>query len=184
MFRVYKKIAVIGTCGAGKSVFAKALANILDCSHIELDALYWSPGWQKVPDDMFRNRVLHEVSADSWILDGNYGLVRNLIWSRAELIIWLDYSFGLIMRRLLMRTLIGIFRQTVRCNGNRENWQKQFFQKDSILWWMISTYARRRREYQALWMSKEFSHAKFIRFSQPREAESWLTELAKTRHSV
>ncbi|MDW1988695.1 AAA family ATPase, partial [Vibrio sp. 811] len=36
-----KRINVIGSSGSGKSTFAKALAQKLDVTHIEMDKLFW-----------------------------------------------------------------------------------------------------------------------------------------------
>ncbi|MFN8462587.1 MAG: hypothetical protein U0X93_12570 [Anaerolineales bacterium] len=35
---------------------------------------------------------------------GNYHVVRDLIWTKAEAIIWLDYPFLLVLRQLTRRT--------------------------------------------------------------------------------
>ncbi|HCU2021331.1 TPA: AAA family ATPase [Pseudomonas aeruginosa] len=39
------RVVVVGTSGAGKSTFSAALAARLGCTHVELDRLYWGPGW-------------------------------------------------------------------------------------------------------------------------------------------
>ncbi|WP_436796679.1 AAA family ATPase, partial [Escherichia coli] len=46
-------VVVVGTSGAGKSTFSAALAARLGCTHVELDRLYWGPGWQAVPHERF-----------------------------------------------------------------------------------------------------------------------------------
>ena len=95
-----KKIAVVGTCGAGKTAFAKSLSRLRDLPYIELDSLYWAENWTKVPDEIFCDRVLKLVQEEAWVADGNYAIVRDLIWSHADAIIWLDYSFNVVMARL------------------------------------------------------------------------------------
>ena len=37
----YKKIAVIGCCGAGKSVFSRKLASVTGLPLYHLDIMYW-----------------------------------------------------------------------------------------------------------------------------------------------
>lgn len=83
----YKRIAVIGTAGAGKSKFAKILAERLDIPHIELDALYWEPDW--TPADLvdFRDRVASATDSAGWIADGNYRTSRDVVWGRAEALV-------------------------------------------------------------------------------------------------
>ncbi|MGL4882562.1 MAG: hypothetical protein ACRC8K_16095 [Waterburya sp.] len=43
----YKRIAIIGCCGAGKSTLAKSLGEKLNLPVIHLDTYYWQPGWQE-----------------------------------------------------------------------------------------------------------------------------------------
>ncbi len=176
---ILRRIAVVGTSGAGKTSFAKCVSQLLNIPHIELDELHWAANWVEVPDAIFRERVSKAIAADAWVTDGNYQAVRDLVWSRVDAVIWLDYSFHLVMSRLFFRTMERIINKTEIWHGNRETWHKQFLEKDSILWWGISTYARRRKEYSILSKSREFEHIKFIRFAEPKEAEAWLLQLKK-----
>ncbi len=43
--RFGRRIAVVGTSGAGKTTFSARLAVLLDCPHIELDAFQHRPNW-------------------------------------------------------------------------------------------------------------------------------------------
>src|SRR5208282_1090204 len=96
------RIVVVGTSGAGKTTLAKAIAARLAIPHIELDALEWGPGWTPLsavdPDALVR-RVDAATAADAWVMDGNYGLVRDLTWQRATHLVWLDYHRPVIMMR-------------------------------------------------------------------------------------
>jgi ABC-type iron transport system FetAB ATPase subunit len=53
----YQRIVVIGVTGCGKSYLAEKLARKLDLGFIELDALYWKPGWVDSDDEEFRQKV-------------------------------------------------------------------------------------------------------------------------------
>ena len=45
------------------------------------------------------------MSGDAWVVDGSYRRVHDLIWPRAETIVWLDYPFLTNLVRLARRTL-------------------------------------------------------------------------------
>ncbi|MFN8405143.1 MAG: hypothetical protein U0V48_16565 [Anaerolineales bacterium] len=53
---------------------------------------------------MFRERVRAATQAERWIVAGNYSVVRDLVWTRAEAVIWLDYPFLLVLNQLTRRT--------------------------------------------------------------------------------
>ena len=89
-----RRVAVVGTSCAGKTTFAAALAAQLQVPHIELDALHWRAGWVPAPGEVFRQAVATAVAAERWVSDGNYGVVRDLVWGRATAVVWLDYPFA------------------------------------------------------------------------------------------
>ncbi len=94
-----ERVIIVGTSCCGKTTFSRRLAEILKQPHIELDALYWGPNWVAKPADEFRRLVENAVSRDRWVVDGNYGLVRDVIWPKATLVIWLNYDFIVVFRR-------------------------------------------------------------------------------------
>lgn len=51
---------------------------------------------------------------------GNYGRVRDLLWPRADTIVWLDYAFPLVLGRLTARTVRRAVTGEILWNGNRE----------------------------------------------------------------
>jgi adenylate kinase family enzyme len=175
---VNNRIAIIGTSGAGKTSFSRELSSSLGIPHIELDEYYWSESWVKVPGEQFRSSVNALTAEKSWIMDGNYGVVRDVIWSRADTIVWLDYSFSLTMKRLFIRSILRLICRTRIWHGNMETFGR-LFSRDSIIWWGISTYSRRRREFAQLWKSKELQDTELLRFNDPEQATSWLRQLQK-----
>jgi adenylate kinase family enzyme len=177
--QVLQRIAVVGTCGAGKTRLAASIGSILKIRHFELDNLHWTKDWMPVDDESFCNRV-HEICAqETWITDGNYGKVRDRVFARVQTVVWLDYPFWVIFSRLLWRTLLSTLTQEELVHGNKENWQQTFFSRKSILWWAIKTHGRRRREYDHLSRSQKYAHIQFLRFRDPRQTEVWLTAMMR-----
>lgn len=172
-----QRIAIVGTTGSGKTTLAQAVAHRLQIPHIELDALYWEPHWTPAPDDEFRSRVATAISPDRWVTDGNYSKVRELVWKRADTIVFLDYPFWLVLRRLLGRTVRRSLQKEPLWSGNRESLRQSFFSSDSILLWLFRTYARNRRKYPALLQQPEYQHLAVVHLRSPQDTELWLTKL-------
>lgn len=149
------RVAVIGTSGAGKTTFARRLAQITGGLHIELDAIHWQPNWVELPQEELRERVSRAATQERWVIDGNYSKVRDLIWRRATHIVWLNYPFLTVFTRVLYRTVRRLIIREVLFAGNRESFRSTFLSRDSILRWMLTTYGRNRRQYRALFDQRE-----------------------------
>jgi adenylate kinase family enzyme len=169
-----ERVAVIGLTGTGKTTFAAALAHKLGVPHVELDALHWEPNWVMAELDVFRARVERAVAGDRWVVDGNYSKVRDLVWSRADTVVWLDYSFALTFARLLRRTLARVISGEELWNGNRERFAEQFLSRESLFLWAIQTYPRYRVTFPRLLASEAYRHLQVVRFQTPRAADHWL----------
>lgn len=177
-----QRVVVVGTSGSGKTTFAATLARHLDVPHIELDALHWEPSWTEATPEVFRKRVANAVAAERWVLDGNYSVARDIVWARADTIIWLDYALPVIMTRLVRRTARRVFLGELCCNGNRETLQGTL-SRDSILLWALTTYRRRRLQYPELLARPQFAHLRVFHFQSPRKADVWLHQCRKN-HDV
>jgi adenylate kinase family enzyme len=175
-----RRVAVVGASCSGKTTFAAALAARLQAPHIELDALHWRPNWVEAPRDEFRAAVVAATSADCWVSDGNYSVVRDLVWARATALIWLDYPFVTVLRRALYRTVGRALLREELFSGNRESLRKAFLSRDSILWWVVTTWGPRRREYRELFEQQAFAHLDVVALGNPREADDFL--LQHVRH--
>ncbi len=171
------RIVVVGSIGSGKTTLAHDISEHLGAPHVELDALHWEPNWVEAPNEVFRKRVANALRGNSWVVDGNYHQVRDIVWSRADTVVWLDYSFPVIMSRLTRRTFQRSVTKEELWNGNTERLWVQLFTPDSVFWWAIKTHRRRRREYPALLQQHEYSHLQVLRFKSPRETEKWLSTL-------
>lgn len=172
-----QRIAVVGTTGSGKTTLARAVATRLGVPHVELDALHWGPNWAEAETPAFRRDVEQALAGDRWVVDGNYAAVRDIVWSRADTILWLDYSVGTVLSRLLARTVRRSLGSETLWNGNRERFWVQFASRDSIIVWMFETHWKRRKAYPALLAAPEHAHLRSLRFSSPREAQAWLEAL-------
>ena len=173
----YRRVIVRGTSGAGKTTFSRAVGEKLKIEVTEIDSYQHLPGWTERPHEELCELMAEVVEKDSWVIDGNYQKVMGPHQHKADLIVWLDYSFLTVFGRLFYRTMRRMITREELWSGNRETFFKQFFTRDSILWWMITTHKRRRD--QCAEQEREFadSDVEFVRFRKPRDAESWLRNL-------
>lgn len=178
---LHQRIVVVGATGCGKSTLAERLARQLGLDFIELDALYWKPGWVGAGEAEFRARVDAATQAPGWVLAGNYGVCRDIVWPRAEAVIWLDYPFFLILVRLVRRTWRRWRRQELLWGTNVEPLWVHFklWSKDSLVNWLFQTYWRRKRTYPLFLAQPEHAHLRVYRFSHPRQTEAWLRALGQ-----
>jgi len=167
---VGRKIAVIGTTGSGKTMFARRLAEHHQVPHVELDALHWGPGWTEPKVDEFRARVEAALTDPGWVVDGHYGgKLGDLVLRQADLVVWLDPPLRTILRRLWVRTLKRIRKRDELWGGNRETWRGAFLSKNSLFAWALKTHFRRRRT-----LPPTLAGLNAVRLRSPREAKAWL----------
>jgi adenylate kinase family enzyme len=168
-----RRINVVGTTGSGKTTTARRLAERLEIPHVEMDALNWGPNWAPADRDTLRERVAQALVGEAWVVDGNYSSVRDIVWGRADTIVWLDFSLLVTMTQLTRRTVRRVATKEELWGGNRERWTN-FCTRDSILWWGLTTYRRRRREYPMLLAQPEYAHLAVVHLRSPRKARKWL----------
>ena len=169
---------VVGTSGSGKSTFAQALAAAVGCPHVELDAHYWGPGWQPVPTARFAQAVDEATRGERWVVDGNYSAVRELLWSRATHVVWLNYGRATVFARVFRRTLHRALSRAPLWHGNRESLRKSFLSKDSILLWSLTTFDKNRDRYAALRAGGSFARLQWVEITAPSQAPGWIDRLA------
>jgi len=85
-----RKVLVIGSSGAGKSVFSRQLAERTGLPLIHLDALYWKPGWVKTPRDEWVQTVDELLARDRWLIDGNYANTLDRRLAACDTVVFLD----------------------------------------------------------------------------------------------
>jgi adenylate kinase family enzyme len=174
-----RRISVVGISGAGKSTVARQLAAALGIPHLELDGVFHQAGWQPLPRAEFRAAVAEVTAGDAWVIDGNYSSsVQDLIWSRADTVVWLDPSRARVMRQLVPRTLGRMVRRTELWNGNRESWTGLFRRdpEESILRWAWTRHALTRERYRRDQADPAHSHLRFVRLATPAQVGAFVRQ--------
>jgi len=174
-----RKIVIIGVTSSGKSSLAKIVSERLGLDLIELDAIHWQANWTPIDPMEFRERVETATRSQSWIVAGNYRVVRDLVWPRAEAVIWLDLPFQVVFWRLLKRTIRRGWTQEELWNGNREKfwWHLKLWSEESLFHWLFKTYWRRRREIPMELSLPAHEHLQLFHFKTQQAVNAWLASL-------
>lgn len=175
--RDFARVVVVGTSCSGKSTLARRLSRVLDAPHIELDTINWTPGWQTRPLDESRQLVRNAAYADRWVMDGNYGFVRDIVWARATAVIWFNYPFRVVLWRALSRTTRRVLMREELFSGNRESFRRSFLSRESIILWAVSSHRRVRREYRQIIDDGTYPHLRIVELRGTAQADALLTSL-------
>jgi adenylate kinase family enzyme len=98
-----RRVMVVGSGGAGKSTFARALGERTGLPVLHLDRLFWRAGWVETPRPAFEEVVRSTIATDAWILDGNYSHTMELRLERADTCVFLDVPRLTCLGRALRR---------------------------------------------------------------------------------
>jgi adenylate kinase family enzyme len=175
-----RRIIVTGNSSSGKTTLAERLARSLGLSFIELDALFWLPGWQETEDEAFRAKVREALAEapEGWVIAGNYrSRTRDITWPVADTVIWLDLP--------LRVTLTGILRRSWRRSRSKEllwgtNYErfwpqlKLWSEKDSLIRWTLGHH-NAGREFNEARMAEDIGGPRrWYRLRSAREVEAFL----------
>lgn len=98
-----QKILILGSCGAGKSTFAKKLSKILKIKLIHLDQHYWKSNQKRTEKNEWEEKIISLTKENQWIMDGNYRNTLDIRIPRADTIIWLDFPAFICFYHVLKR---------------------------------------------------------------------------------
>jgi adenylate kinase family enzyme len=171
-----RRVSVVGGSCSGKTTFGRSLAEILGVPFVELDALNWQANWTMTEVGAFQDEIRRATAGDGWVVDGNYGGrgARDIVWPRADTVVWLDVPLLTTLRRMWTRTNERIRRKQALWGGNQETIRGTFFSRDSLFVWALTTHRRRRRILEQAMRRPDNAHLTFHRLRSPRDAERWL----------
>jgi len=173
VFPSVRRVAVMGPTGSGKSTVSRQLAERLGVRHVELDALFWKPGWVMPSAEEFRPIVEAALDANGWVVDGNYRhRLGTLVLDQADLVVWLDPPLHVKFRRIFRRTLHRIRTREVLWGTNVDTWRGAFLSRNSLFWWVLKTHYPNRRTMPRL--LADYPH---VRLRSQREVADFLASV-------
>ncbi|KAK5652697.1 hypothetical protein OQA88_10291 [Cercophora sp. LCS_1] len=183
-----QRIAIVGNSGAGKTTLGRSLGSRLGLDHVEMDALFWQANWTPLSREAMRARVDHVLSeTEKWVTDGNYlRATQEVVWSRADTLIWLDLPLYVVLWRLLRRTAIRVFTRQELWNGNTEKFwtHLRFWEGDDNLFVHCArAHFRHRRQFPILLAHPDNTHLIVLRFRSVAEVDSWLAGLPQKKRT-
>ncbi len=167
-----RRVLVAGTSGAGKTTLASSIGGALGLTAVEIDALFHGPDWTPLPT--FVADVERLAAGDGWVTEWQYDAVRDLLASRADLLVWLDLPRTRVMTQLVRRTVVRRLRREELWNGNREAPLLTFFtDPEHVVRWAWATHARTGPRVEALRQRRP--ELAVVRLRSRREVQRWTT---------
>lgn len=177
---VVRRINITGSSGSGKSTLARAMAQRLDAPHVQIDALFHQPNWEPLPTDQLREQVAQAISGDRWVVDGNYySKIHDVVWPRADTVLFFDLPRWRVMSQLLRRTLRRTITQEELWNGNREQ-PSNFLSLDreqNLLLWSWTRHRALQERFDRARSDPRWAHIAFHRLRSHAEAQAVLQRL-------
>jgi len=176
-----RRVLVAGVAGAGKTTLAGRIGASLGIPHIEIDALFHGPNWTPRPE--FRADVEAFSSAAEWVTEWQYSMVRPLLLTRCDLLVWLDLPVPQALAQVTLRTLRRRMSGTPLWNGNVEPPLRAFFtDREHIVRWAWDTRHKARRLVYAA--RTERRDLPIVRLTSHRQSRRWLTEVLAPAREV
>jgi adenylate kinase family enzyme len=176
-----RRIAIVGNSGSGKSTLAAQVCGLLGCDHIELDSIHHLPNWTPIERDQMRKTVATRIESDTWVVDGNYrSFVQDLVFARADTVVWLDLPRSIVMPRIIRRTLGRMVLRRELWNGNQEQFRNLFKTDpaENIILWSWTQHEKYREQYLEAAVDPAHGHLTWVRITSPRQQREWVQSLS------
>lgn len=169
-----KKILVIGSSGAGKSILSRKLGEITGLPVIHLDFHHWRSGWTEPPKDVWEGQVTELLKGDEWIMDGNFGGTMERRLEGCDTVVFLDLPRLVCAWRVIKRVLTyhGDTRPDLP-EGCPEKFDLQF-----LKW--VWDFPNRSRPKVLARIANVADRARVFRLTSNREVEEFLNSMQQT----
>ncbi|MFE9137658.1 adenylate kinase [Streptomyces sp. NPDC007355] len=156
----------IGTMGGGRRVS-------LGLPHTDLDDILFAHDGP-LPLDEFRAKAECVTQGDAWVGKGNYSKLADVVWHRAEVLVWLDLPLALVVPRIVyrsLRQLVGLYTST---QAQRLTWNRAFLGRRSLLRTAVRKYRHNRPRYAQQVAETAVLGVQGVQLRSGRQADAWL----------
>jgi hypothetical protein len=129
--------------------------------------------------ELLRERTTAALAPDRWVTDGNKRAVRDLVWPRADTIVWLDYPLAVSLWRLgkRARRRTSELRAEAARSGRRTGLPRQLLAAARGVLTALRSHAHQRREFRQLFAEPANQHLAVVRLTSPDAARAWLARV-------
>jgi adenylate kinase family enzyme len=173
------RVAVIGPGGAGKSRVAHQLGESAGARVVELDRLFWRPGWVETPAPEWEAVQRQELAQEPWVVDGLHQDTMGLWLEAADTIVFLDISPVVATWRVSRRRLSGDARSRAP-EGCEPAPAYRALVKFLVYQW---EYRRKIRPQILRILERRRCHAEIAVLRTPQEVDAFLNHVERDREA-
>lgn len=162
-----RKIIVIGSPGAGKSTFSRQLRDITDLPLYYLDMINHKADKTTIEREEFDRQLSEILSADNWIIDGNYQRTIEMRLEKCDTVFLLDFPLDVCLSGAASR--VGKKREDMP-------WVEEELDEDFRQWIVDFPNEKLPEIYQML---DKYSGKNIVIFKSRQEADEYLQKLEK-----
>lgn len=175
------RIVVVGSSGSGKTTIARRLSDVLDLPLLELDSVAHREGFADEPRPWFGPEVSDFVNQERWVVDGNYTSwgTSDLVWPRADTIVWPDLPRHIVMWRVTRRTLRRVVTREKLWGGVKEPFSNLYSRDPykNLMVWTWTRYRHVTEKFETAASEGSWDHATVHRLRSQPEIDQFLSEL-------
>ncbi|MEV4431129.1 hypothetical protein AB0K23_38530 [Streptomyces sp. NPDC049602] len=110
------------------------------------------------------------------MVEGNYSKLADVVWHRADVLVWLDLPLSLVVRRIVYRSLRQLAGLDSGAQAKRLTWNRAFFGRRSLLRTAVRKYRNNRPRYAQQVAATAALGVRVVRLRSGRAADAWLAQ--------